>query len=164
MVRLRRHRELLDLARTANDFTRTTTHFVRAASHRVRHIIAGRLSSPGHVVRDVGDAVHDVGDASRDALKTLGRRVPKAGRRIGHALTKFQSQPRRKIRKAPPSAFCCCPVCRQDSPRLPWRQSCCRLGRHHERSLLRSDRKGSARRSMEAFPSGVAVCPAEGAN
>ena len=96
MVRLRRHRELLDLARTANDFTRTTTHFVRAASHRVRQIIAGRLSSPGHVVRDVGDA-------SRDALNTLGRRVPKAGRRIGHALTKFQSQPRRKIdRKARP--------------------------------------------------------------
>ena len=49
MVRLRGHRELLDLART-------TTHFVRAASHRVRHIIAGRLSSPGHVVCDVGDA------------------------------------------------------------------------------------------------------------
>jgi len=41
MVRLRRPRELLDLARTANDFTRTTTHVVRAASRRVGQRPAG---------------------------------------------------------------------------------------------------------------------------
>jgi hypothetical protein len=93
---LRRLRELLDLART-------TTHFVRAASHGVCRVIAGRPSSPGHVVRYVGHALNDLGDANRGALKTLGRRVPKARRRIGHALTKLQGHPRRQIdRKARP--------------------------------------------------------------
>src|ERR1019366_863116 len=96
MVRLRRLRELLD-------FARTTTHFVRATTDGVRHIVADRLPSPRYVVRGVSDAVHDVNDASRDVLETLGRRVPKIGGRIGYALPKFQSQPRRKIdRKARP--------------------------------------------------------------
>jgi hypothetical protein len=78
--RLRRLRELLDLARAPNDFTGTTTHFVRAASHRVCHMVAGCLPTPGHVVRDVGHALNNIRDVSCGALKTLGRRVPKAPR------------------------------------------------------------------------------------
>ena len=103
MVRLRRRRELLDLARTANDFSCTTTHFVGATTDRVRHIVANRLSSPRHVVSDVSDAVHNVSHTSRDVLETLGRHVPKVGGRIGDAPTNFRSKPRRKTdRKARP--------------------------------------------------------------
>ena len=95
MVCPRRRRELFDLARTANDCTSTTTHFVSSARDHVRHIIADRLSSSGHIVRSVGHAVHDVGDASCDGLETIGGCTPKGCRRIGDALTKFRSQPRR---------------------------------------------------------------------
>ena len=87
MVRLRLHRELLDLARTANNLTRTTAHPVRAVSDRVRDIIAGRLSSPGDAGRDVGDAINDVCAAIRNRLHPVGCRIPKARRRIGHAPT-----------------------------------------------------------------------------